>query len=204
MYYWWCNSHRKRRCHTHPFKHIFNCLANSSECTLYEVYNSELAKCRTTNGLQSHLQCMPNTIVATERERAMYSYLRLIVLKSLPLSIIKDPVSSEFPKYSLRCSAKTLRETICKLESLVEKSLRDEMKLTKGYLIFDGLSESGKNCIRAFAVCVKLPKDIDDESIVIKKRLSSPLLSVSPMKMVVNQRTQKICQLILELILSSN
>ncbi len=64
----------------------------------------------------------------------IYSCVKLIVLKSLLLSIIEGSTFRDFSKYSERLSVKTLKEKIFKLVQLVEETITSETKLQKDHL----------------------------------------------------------------------
>ena len=176
----------KGRGYTHPFKHLLSCVANGNESELYDIYYTELENCRRSTGLQSRLQYIPNASSASYREKAMYSYLKLIVLK-LPLSIIEDSTLRDFSKYSERFSVKTLKETIFKLVQLVEETITNEMKTTKGSLMLDGWSECSIHYIGVFAVYMKCSKEIENGIILAEKRLCIALQAASPMSMIVQK-----------------
>ena len=159
----------KGRVYTNPFKHLLSCVANGNESELYDLCYAELENCRRSTGLESRSRYIPNALSASYREKTMYSYLKLIVLKSLPLSIIEDSTLQDFSNYSERFSVKTLKETIFKLVKLVEENVTNEKKTTKGSLMFDGWSECGIHYIDVFAVYMKCSKEVENGIIVAKK-----------------------------------
>ena len=70
----------------------------------------------------------PSADRLTTREISLNDYLRLIVLKNLPVSIVEDPEFRSFHKHNKAISKKALKEVVFKLVDIVDKRLGSEMK----------------------------------------------------------------------------
>ena len=67
---------------TNPYKHLKTCLADGDENELIELFHRRRAE-KSSFGSVSSANLILST---TTKEQAMYSYLRVIVIKSLPVS----------------------------------------------------------------------------------------------------------------------
>ena len=49
---------------------------------------------------------------ANNREKAIFEYIKLIVLRNLPVKIVEDPMFRDFCKFDEKLFVKTLKETL--------------------------------------------------------------------------------------------
>ena len=84
--------------------------------------------------MRSHFE--PQSL--SEYEKTIYSYLRLIVLKILPLYYIFDSEVRRFSRFKATVSNAKLVEVMPKLVALVKRRISSEMTGTKGSVLFDG------------------------------------------------------------------
>ena len=167
-----------------PFNHLKTCVAGGKTEQLYKIYeqNKESKRLHISGTF-----FQPSVDRMTSRELALNDYLRLIVLKSLPLSTVEDSEFRKFHRFNEKISRKVLKDTIFKLVDVVDKKLGEELKLAgKGSILHDGWTCAGVHYIALFA-CYLLPKlkkegkedGCEDGTDGSKVRLS--LISVSPM-----------------------
>lgn len=74
----------------------------------------------------------------SEYDRILFSNLRVIVMKSFPISLIED---KEFPQFSgshVHIFESKFRNVIFKLVELVEQRIYEELISTKGSVLYDG------------------------------------------------------------------
>jgi hypothetical protein len=99
-------SFEKGKGFNNPHTHLLSCVAGGLEAKLKEMYNSTLEDKRRSEGLGNHFQ--PTVVVpVTEREKAIHGWLRLIILKNIPLCAVEDQEHRDFSKYNVALSAKT-------------------------------------------------------------------------------------------------
>ena len=158
-----------------PFNHLKSCIADGNVEQLYLVYEQNLDAKRTQ---VSGSFFQPSADRLTTREISLNDYLRLIVLKNLPVSIVEDPEFRSFHKYNETISKKALKEVVFKLVDIVDKKLGSEMKQAgRGSILHDGWTCAGVHYIGLFA-CYVLSEDVNG---VKKDSIQLSLLSVSPM-----------------------
>ena len=121
-----------------PFKndHLESCIADGKIEQLYMVYDQNLESKR-LHVAGTFFQ--PTAERLTSKEMALYDYLRLIVLKILPVCIVGDQEYMSFHKYNESISSKLMKEVIFKMVDLVDNELEKEMKAAgRGSILHDG------------------------------------------------------------------
>ena len=89
-----------------PFNHLKSCIADGKAEQLYMVYKQN----RESKRLHvSGTFFQPTVERMTAKALALNDYLRLIVLKNLPLSTIEDPEFRKFHRYNEKISRKVQR-----------------------------------------------------------------------------------------------
>ncbi len=78
-----------------------------------------------------------------EYDRMIYSYLRLIVMRNLPLSLIEDREFGSVSRYEQPTSRRIFVEVIFALVELVKKRIAHGMPNVSGALMYDGWSDTG-------------------------------------------------------------
>eukprot|EP00171_Calliarthron_tuberculosum_P022214 IDg22214t1 len=120
-------------------------------------------------------------ISTTAKEMAMHAYLRLIVLKSMPLSYVADPIVRSFCKFNFRFGLPYTKLVIAEMTKLVEARIAQTMKGTKGAIIHDGWSSNGTHFFGVFASFMRDVPVLRNGISQIEQELCLPLLSVSPL-----------------------
>ena len=108
-----------------PFNHLKSCIADGNVEQLYLVYEQNLDAKRTQ---VSGSFFQPSADRLTTREISLNDYLRLIVLKNLPVSIVEDPEFRSLHKHNETISKKALKEVVFKYVDIVDKKLGSDMK----------------------------------------------------------------------------
>jgi hypothetical protein len=81
-----------------------------TEEKLRELYETAKEARKAQGGtLDSHFQ----KTSATERDKTIYDYLLLIILKSLPSSYVEDPIIRRFSKHKTHISIQTVSIYLC-------------------------------------------------------------------------------------------
>ena len=164
---------------TNPYKHLRSCLADGKEEKLHRMYCEEVQERKDKHGLESSFTRLGNRV--TDREKAMYRWIRLIVLKSEPLSVIEDPEYRAFAAYKEKFDRKYLKQVLFKLVELVEARISEEMKDQVGAILFDGWSRRGTHYVGLFGSFMRKVSVMNVGRSTVAEELCMPLLSVSPM-----------------------
>jgi len=166
---------------SNPFSHLRSCVAGGSKTKLIEMYYASKADPSACSGIfQPHLSC-------TEREKAMYAYIRLIVLQSLPISIVEQKEFRELGRFNIVFSRKTITTVILALVQIVEKRIAAELNGTKGAIMYDGWTRSGTHYLGIIAVFNRKVSVMCNGVLRQKLILSMPLLSASPIATVLEE-----------------
>ncbi len=71
----------------------------------------------------------------------MYTYIRLVVLRNRPSSIVRDPIYRDFSKYDEKFFPRRLKKVLFTLAELVERKISQEVSTTKGTILQDYLQK---------------------------------------------------------------
>ena len=165
---------------SNPFKHLRSCLADGDGEQLIALFSQRRDEVRRFGGAASPME----TFSASKREQAMFMYIRLIVLKSLPLSFVEDDLVSSFSKSEYTFSQKLIKSVIFHLTEHVEKRISALMQETTGAIVHDGWSNAGMHYFGVFASFMRKIKVVRNGESTEVEELCLPLLSVSPMAKV--------------------
>lgn len=149
---------------TNPLDHLTGCYKKRPEL------NAEIRDRRSMRPI--------NRFFLTERERAMFAFVQLVVLRNIPVSAVEDTLYRDFSKFNVSICRKTFKEVLFNLVELVENKITAEMNTTKGAIMYDGWTHGGMHYLGLFAIYMKRNDSTPAEQIV-----AAPLLSVSPMAM---------------------
>lgn len=164
---------------TNPYNHLKTCIAGGDENRLRELYNIRLAEKKGKHS--SNRQFSTAVMQLSEREKALYSYIRLIVFHSLPLQIVTCHDYRAFSKFDIYFGVGYFKEILFKLEELVEEYISVEMKNTTGAMMYDGWTQFGTHFIGIFALYNRSVTFLEKGKKTEKLEVASPLISVSPM-----------------------
>jgi len=168
--------------YSNPKKHLQACISGGSEKHLLETYKSALIKKRNSHGLHRHSRFRITDIKATDREQAYFAYLELITELGYPLSHLENKTLRRFSKFSDIFSIKYFKEVMFLVVKFVEEIIADEMKDTRGSILYDGWTNSGVHYLGIFACYMKDSKSIENGISINRPVLCMPLLSMSPMQ----------------------
>ena len=76
-----------------------------------------------------------NVCALTNYDKDMYGYMRLILLRSLSISIIEDPSQRSLSRFDIEIARDALCEFSFALSELVNKLISKEMVSTNGVLM---------------------------------------------------------------------
>lgn len=117
----------------------------------------------------------------TDRERALFGYIRFIVAKSLPISYVADHEVSAFSKHGEVFSKETFKKVLFNLVALVEERISTEMLCVKGALMHDGWTNNGMHYVDLFAIYCREVKMFAKGTLITKEEVACPLLAMKPM-----------------------
>ncbi len=92
--------------YTNPFRHLKPCLVNDNIHNLHKLYKASLSEAARNHDGNMHTN-FRTQIKASEKEKAMYSYLKLIVMIGIPLRYVENEIIRDFKKYN-SCIARKL------------------------------------------------------------------------------------------------
>ena len=176
-----------------PYQHLKSCYARGQSATQQQaVLRALYAEAQSTadrlgGSLKSHFRI--DTL--SEYEKTVNSYIRLIVLKSLPISYVDDNEIRSFSKFNMVVISKTIIQVIFQLVKLVESRIKDEIHDTKGAILYDGWTCNSTHYIGLYAsYCVPQPHRYSNANITrAVHRLT--LLSLSPMSQESSDETKE-------------
>lgn len=168
--------------YTNPFNHLRSCVAAGSRSDLVDIYNTCVQ-----DRHRSAFKKFPVTLTSTSKENAMHAYITLIVMKYLPLSIVEDKSFRDFAKYDIHFNRSTVRKVLLALVKIVEERISEDLRCSKGAIMYDGWSRGGTHYVGIMAVFMRKRKSVEHGQVVQIEELAMPLLSVSPIAAVVGR-----------------
>jgi len=128
-----------------PYMHLVRCYGKGKEdkdakSIVDTLYRDARKKQREKGGsIRSHF--ISGTL--SEYEKAIYCYLKYIILKDIPIRHIESSEFRNLSKFNFPISAKTLTSVILQLVVLVENIIIHEISGKKGALMHDGWKCNG-------------------------------------------------------------
>lgn len=162
---------QKGRGFTNPFDHLVSCYKSKSK-----IYAQVL---RIEAGSKNPVSSIEN--LATDKDKAMFAYMQLVVMRNAPISCVEDPLYRNFSMYDHKFSREYFTSVLYALVRIIEDEISEEMKLTRGAILHDGGTFSGMHYIGLFASYVRKISPSQTEVV-------SPLLSMSPMARICSLR----------------
>lgn len=160
---------------SNPYKHLKVCLCDGDEERLLQLFRHRREEKRRFG------QCKDIVLSTTRKEQAMYGYLRLIIMKSLPLSYVTDSVVRSFSKFDVKFGVKYTKAVISKLTMLVERRIARLMNQTQGSILHDGWSHNGMHYFGVFASFMRKVPIVRNGVECDVEELCLVLISVSPL-----------------------
>lgn len=90
----------------------------------------------------------------TERERAMFAFMKLIVKRNTAISAVEDVFYRNLSGFEHDFARATFKELMFTLVELIEDRITAEMKSTKGAIMYDGWTHGGMHYLGLFAIYV--------------------------------------------------
>ena len=95
---------------TDPYRHYVRCFG------FKEALNSAVKEIQNTQEVNQNFKSVPtvfsSTLRVTNREKCIYGFLKLIICRTLPSSIIEDNLLRTFLKYNKPISIHTLKSVL--------------------------------------------------------------------------------------------
>ena len=165
------------------YRHLLKCFAGSEHSFLLKQYREKLANSQSS--IQNFFtETQRSTSSVNPRERAIHDYIKFIIETCSPLATVQKDSFRKLSKYSYVFSRNTVREVMLKTVELLEQKIGQEMKSTRGSIMYDGWSHCGVHYVGVYAMyMVRVP---NSGSFVTKQseELRIVLLSMSPMAAV--------------------
>lgn len=136
-----------------PYVHLKACYGKGEDQseqdkklkTLYEKARKETAEAGRTS--LSHFA----TQSSSEYDKAMFSYINVIVNKNLPIHFVQDPVIRQIHKFDVHICRYTLNRVIIELVKLVESKIEKEINENRGSVLFDAWSAADIHYVAVMA-----------------------------------------------------
>lgn len=121
----------KNKGYTNAFSHLISCFGNKKSLhTYYKDAVTERDNSATTDHGQGSILHHFSSATANQRDTAIHAWLVMIIMKSLPVSIVEDPTFRGFCNCSEKITIKTIVKIIHQVVELVEKKIAAELKET--------------------------------------------------------------------------
>ena len=93
-----------------------------------------------------------NVLIPSQKDVEIYDFVKMIVKKNLPLSVVEDPDYRQVFKHTFKYSRALIRDILFHLVPMVKKAISREMK-EAGYggVMHDGWSKFGTHYVALFA-----------------------------------------------------
>lgn len=162
---------------SNPYKHLKTCVSDGDIKHLMDAFEQKRAETRVFGAGSSETL----VISSTQKEKAMFAYLRIIVLKSLPIGFVTDPIVRSFSKFDVVFSERKVMSVVFKLTELVEMRIARIMENTQGAIIHDGWTHNGTHFFGVFASFMREVPVVRHGIETNVSELCLPLLTVSPL-----------------------
>eukprot|EP00171_Calliarthron_tuberculosum_P000144 IDg144t1 len=166
--------------YTNPYKHLKSCVSGGDEKHLLELYNVALAAKR-RSGLTNTRFDLPSVTPPTQREKDLYAYLKIIIMRCLPVNNVWDPEFRDFSKCHSHFGVHFFKEILFKLTELVEQEIARDMQGTKGAIVHDGWTKNSMHYFGVFASFIRKVKVVKHGVQHDVEEHVTPLLSISPL-----------------------
>lgn len=167
--------------YSNPYRHLRACYARgkpeNEQIAVLNCLYAEAVKARDYHGgsILSHFSIR----ALTEMDKAVFGYLRLIVMRSLPVTIVEDEEYRRFTKHGQKISYRMIVSVILRLVELVEKRVSIELQGTQGAVMFDGWVGNSTHYVNVIAsYCIDAPKKTNSGT-VLESMTRSTLLGIS-------------------------
>ena len=107
-----------------PFDYLASCYKTKNEVD-HEVKQALSSSSHTQ--IFAHFSTLYQ---ASQKEKAVYHYLKLTIFKNAPISISEDNLYREFSKYYLRVGLEFLKEVLFNIVEIVERLISGKMRNT--------------------------------------------------------------------------
>ena len=120
------------------------------------LYQKEIEAQRRVGGtISAHL----DTTALSAIDKALYSYIRLITIRSMPIFIVECSEFGSFCRHNVHRKGATIIEVMFSLVELVEERISIELSRTKEAVMYVGWSDTGTHYVDLYA-CNCAPQTI--------------------------------------------
>ena len=168
---------------SNPYQHLRSCYArgmtrSKQESILQNLFREALQKQARSGGtILGHFSVQ----TLSELDSAMYSYIRLITMCNLPVSIVEDSIFRSVSRFEARLKRSSIVEVMFKLVELVEKRIAEELVSTIGAIMYDGWSSCSTHYVAAYALYMSSTSVVVNGTVQKSSIPRFTLLSVAPM-----------------------
>ncbi len=111
----------------------------------------------------------------------MYMYLKLVIVRNIPMYSVESELLREFDEYQERFGRQYFPDVMHSLVQVVESKITKKMKMTCGAILHDGWTNSGTHYLGLFACYVCDPDTSTNSTSAPRRHIRTPLLSMSPL-----------------------
>ena len=126
----------------------------SDKEALLELYRRSQTIKSHQSSMASHLPPIAGAsiLIPTKKDSEVYDFIKMIVRKNLPLSVVDDNDYRVAFKHQHKFSSKLIRDVLFNLVPMVEEAITKEMKCAElGAIMHDGWSKFGTHYVALFA-----------------------------------------------------
>ncbi len=167
---------------TNPFDH--QCACYKPRQQIYADVRRKLATAIESQGGLSSQEIFEGT--SSEREKAILSYLELIVMTNAPLSCVENEYYRNFSKHDYHFSRRWVKQILFSVAEKVENRISAEMKSTKGAIMHDGWTFGRCHYIGLLPVYVRNFQGV--------RSVAAPLLCMSLMNSLCKCSDSSLCE----------
>jgi len=166
-----------------PYRHLLRCYGKGKSrpaqvVILNKLYTEARSAAEKKGGsIRYHFE----STALSEYELAMYGYLRLIIMKNLPLDAVQDDEFRAFSRFKVHIHRDTIQAVIFHLVEMVEAKISKEIENTKGLILYDGWTSNNTHFVGVFlSYCRKIPIRVNGRN-EYKNVPQITLVGVSPL-----------------------
>ena len=176
-----------------PYSHLRACYGRGKgvaeqDAILHRMYKTACETAVESGGpIAQHFQ----KCGLSDYEKAVYHYIRLIVLRGYPLTCVVDPELRALSKFTSKLDTKTIRGVLMSMVQLVEDRIKEALDGKKGALLFDGWTENGTHFVAMIVSYIDVVKSFAAGTETHQTVTRLALLAASPMAKVCENDDEK-------------
>ncbi len=167
---------------TNPYNHLKTCISGGDESHIRSVFFGKLEERRRGQNIFATKRSL--VLGLNAKEKVIYGYVRVVVLKSWLISCVSDPDLRVFSKHDIVFTKGTFKQVLFSLVELVEEKIRTEIKGGKGALTYDWCTDNGTHYVGLFVLYSRRVRILKNGGEVWQTEPVAPLISVGPMAQI--------------------